>query len=469
MPTSTRRHADQIRDLLRSGLKTARELADNLGTSQPTVSRALQALGPDVLRLGASRSIQYALRDASRADLVAPIYGVTAEGRLQGLGTLVPVYPEGFVMAQADGAVQGHTDGLPWWLFDMRPQGYLGRAYNQWHGPALGLPERLADWNDSHVMRALLREGGDLPGNLLVGDAAQQAFVNAGVPVPIALAGKARAYAALALAAARGEQAGSSAGGEQPKFTAYAQCGGSGRGSAAAMAEPAHVIVKFSAAVQSPVSERWRDLLLAEHVALQVLRDHGIAAARTQVIDHGGQRFLEVERFDRVGALGRRALHSLTALDLEFVGHSGRWPEMVAALAREGVVQPEAVDAAGLLWAFGTLIGNTDMHSGNLSFMAEQGRPYQLAPAYDMTPMAFAPTAAGEVPVRPLALVIGPQVAPHTWRQALALAQDFVGRLAGLGRKGGAKGGFSEGFAACIDALSAHVAQAGERIGRLGA
>lgn len=235
------------------------------------------------------------------------------------------------------------------------------------------------------------------------------------------------------------------------------------------MAEPAHVIVKFSAAVQSPVSERWRDLLLAEHVALQVLRDHGIAAARTQVIDHGGQRFLEVERFDRVGALGRRALHSLTALDLEFVGHSGRWPEMVAALAREGVVQPEAVDAAGLLWAFGTLIGNTDMHSGNLSFMAEQGRPYQLAPAYDMTPMAFAPTAAGEVPVRPLALVIGPQVAPHTWRQALALAQDFVGRLAGLGRKGGAKGGFSEGFAACIDALSAHVAQAGERIGRLGA
>lgn len=163
MPTSTRRHADQIRDLLRSGLKTARALADTLGTSQPTVSRALQALGPDALRLGASRSIQYALRDASRADLVAPIYRVTAEGRLQGLGTLVPVYPEGFVMAQADGAVQGHTDGLPWWLFDMRPQGYLGRAYNQRHGPALGLPERLADWNDAHVMRALLREGVTCP------------------------------------------------------------------------------------------------------------------------------------------------------------------------------------------------------------------------------------------------------------------------------------------------------------------
>lgn len=464
MPVAAHPHAEPIRDLLRRGVKSSRLLANALKTSQPTVSRVLQALGSEVVRLGAARSIQYALRDATRADLVAPIYRVTAEGQLQGLGTLVPVHPEGFVMLQADGA-HGHTDGLPWWLFDMRPQGYLGRAYNQRHGPALGLPERLADWNDVHVMRALLREGGDLPGNLLVGDAAQQAFVNAGLPQPVPRAGKAQAYAALALAASRGEQAGSSAGGEQPKFTAYAQWGAAGRSAGASPAEPAHMIVKFSAAVPSPVSARWRDLLLAEHLALQVLRSHGIAAARTHVVDHGGQRFLEVERFDRVGAFGRRALHSLTALDAQFVGRGGRWPEMVAALVREGVVQPEAVDAAGLLWAFGTLIGNTDMHSGNLSFMAEHGRPYQLAPAYDMTSMAFAPTAAGEVPERALALVIGSQVAARTWRLALPLAQDYAARLAAMGA--GSRQGFSEGFAPCIAALQAHVALAGERIERL--
>lgn len=466
MSSPIHRHAEQIHDLLRRGLKTARVLAEELGTSQPTVSRALQTLGPALVRLGAARSIHYALRDASRADLVAPIYQVTDAGQLQGLGMLVPVYPEGFVMLRADGRHM-HTDGLPWWLFDMRPQGYLGRAYNQRHGQALGLPERLADWSDAHVLRALLREGGDLPGNLLVGDAAQQALVNAAQPVPIPLAGKARAYAALALAASRGEQAGSSAGGEQPKFTAFAHSRAGGRGAAEAPSEPAHVIVKFSAAVPSPVSTRWRDLLLAEHLALQVLRTHGIAAARTQVIDHGSQRFLEVERFDRVGALGRRALHSLTALDAEFAGQSGRWPEMVAALARAGVVRPGAVDAAGLLWAYGTLIGNTDMHSGNLSFLAGQGQPCQLAPAYDMTPMAFAPTAAGEVPVRPLALVIGPQVPAHTWRRALPMAQDFVGRLSDPARKGGGKAGFSTGFAECIDALQAHVGQAQERIARL--
>ncbi len=33
------------------------------------------------------------------------------------------------------------------------------------------------------------------------------------------------------------------------------------------------------------------------------------------------------------------------------------------------------------------LIGNTDMHYGNLSFISSHGRPYHLAPAYDILPM----------------------------------------------------------------------------------
>ncbi|WP_233573392.1 hypothetical protein [Acidovorax sp. 94] len=41
---------------------------------------------------------------------------------------------------------------------------------------------------------------------------------------------------------------------------------------------------------------------------------------------HGAQRFLEVQRFDRRGARGRRALHSFAALDAEFVGSGGNWP-----------------------------------------------------------------------------------------------------------------------------------------------
>ncbi|WP_368730978.1 hypothetical protein, partial [Vibrio parahaemolyticus] len=73
---------------------------EKLGVSQPTVSRALKILGEEIVQIGAGRSIQYALRDTSRVDLVAPVHRVTAQGTVELLGTLVPVCPEGFVMIQ---------------------------------------------------------------------------------------------------------------------------------------------------------------------------------------------------------------------------------------------------------------------------------------------------------------------------------------------------------------------------------
>jgi len=420
-----------------------------LHVSQPTVSRALKTLGDDLVPFGAARSIQYALRDSARLELHAPIYRISAEGQLRELGKLIPVCPEGFVMKQADG-VALHTEGLPWWLFDMRPQGYLGRAYNQRHGVRLGLPDRLTDWNDTHVLRALLLQGEDLPGNLLVGDAARELFVNAPVPEPIPSAGKEQAYAALAAAATRGEHLGSSAGGEQPKFTACALLDDG----------PVHVIVKFTALADNAVSQRWRDILQAEHLALGVLRDHGIAAAQSAIYNHGPQRFLEVRRFDREGALGRHALFSIFALDAQFVGNASAWPHVVRALAKKGIVQREAEAITNLLWAFGTLIGNTDMHGGNLSFMSAHGRPYQLAPAYDMTPMAFAPTAGGDLVQREFPLNIGTDVPPAAWHEALPLAQEFVRRLQ-------ACKALSEGFQPCLAILTARMAEAAERIARL--
>lgn len=222
-----------------------------------------------------------------------------------------------------------------------------------------------------------------------------------------------------------------------------------------------HVIVKFSEPENSPVSERWRDLLLAEHVALETLRDAGVPASSTQWIDHGGQRFLQIERFDRIGHLGRRALFSLTALDAEFVGAASvGWPDIAARLAAAGHIRPEAAAGAGLLWAFGTLIGNSDMHAGNLSFVAEQGRPYDLAPAYDMTPMTFAPRSGGGLPDTVPEAVIHAGVANETWRQAEALARAYLARIM-------AHNGFSERFRPCIAALERHIDSASARIERL--
>ena len=167
-----------------------------------------------------------------------------------------------------------------------------------------------------------------------------------------------------------------------------------------------------------------------------------------------------MQRFDRLGARGRRALHSFAALDAEFVGSGGNWPVIARALLKTGVITPQAFDTAYLLWAFGTLIGNTDMHSGNLSCLSEGRRPYELAPAYDMTPMAFAPTAGGGLPDRKLELTVGEQVSAAVWKEALAMAQVFVRRVEG-------EEGFSAGFDGCKAELVRHVTVAAERVGRL--
>ncbi|NAW01246.1 HipA domain-containing protein, partial [Salmonella sp. hn-h4] len=111
--------------------------------------------------------------------------------------------------------------------------------------------------------------------------------------------------------------------------------------------------------------------------------------------------------------LGRIGVFSLRALDAEFVGNaSASWPVLVNKLVTGGHVHPEALMDTARLWAFGMLIGNTDMHAGNLSFISNHGRPYHLAPPYDILPMGFAPRAGGAISneLRPASLpeVINP-------------------------------------------------------------
>ena len=415
------------------------------------MSRALMALGTDLVRIGAARSIQYALHDLHRGLPDIPVYRVDVEGRIDRWGVLIPVRPEGFVMRQEDGVAM-HYDSLPWWLFDLRPQGYLGRAFVARHGVALGLPDRLGDWSDTDVLRALLSHGQDGVGHLLLGERARDRFVSAFVPAPILDAHKAVRYARLAQEAARGELPGSAAAGEQPKFTAYAMT----------VDGPRQVIVKFSEAEDNPVSERWRDLLLAEHLALEVLREAGIAAAETQIIEHGGQRFLESVRFDRVGRLGRATLISLAALDAEFLGAGAlAWPLMARQLALARRIRPAAVERVNVLWAFGVLIGNTDMHSGNLSFVSGLGRAYDIAPAYDMSPMAFAPRAGGGLPDSLPEATLHASVPNLSWRRAEALAAVYLARME-------TATGFSSRFRPCIAALNQHLTRAGAKIARLG-
>ena len=188
------RHPDAIRQLLGRGPLTSRQLVENTGGGQPTVSRALARLGDEVVRIGAGSAIRYALRDTTCGFASAPIFSVNDQGLIRELGVLVPVRPEGFVMVQADG-VTLHSDGLPWWLFDMRPQGYLGRAYASACAGALGLSANPDHWSDSQVIRVLLAQGYDAIGNFLIGGLAHDRFISMPVPFPV---DRAADYPALA-------------------------------------------------------------------------------------------------------------------------------------------------------------------------------------------------------------------------------------------------------------------------------
>ena len=436
--------------MLASGPMSAPIMREKAGFSQPTLSRAIAALGSDVVRIRNARSIQYALKDHARGLGDMPVYRAGADGKIQQLGVLTPVRDDGFVMQQTDG-VTLHSEGIPWWLLDMRPQGFMGRAYASRHAQALGLPSSIAEWSDTHALRALLVHGHDAVGNLLLGDMARSHFVNAPDPTPIALKGKGANYARLANALASTDDSWSSAAGEQPKFATYAE---TDQG-------PRHLIVKFTVQEDNPVSLRWRDLLLAEHHALQTLVAGGVSAAHSAIIDHAGQRFLEVERFDRVGMRGRCGLISLAALDAEFTGKTpAPWPVATAALAAEQHITSAAHEGATLLYAFGTLTGNTDMHAGNLSFITTQGRPYALAPAYDMLPMGFQPRASGALTDTLQSASLHASVAPALWVRGLELATNYLQTLRSETR-------FSNAFAPCLLSLEAHIADAAAKVNRL--
>ncbi len=436
---------------LASGPMRSPQLTGRLRISQPTLSRAIVNLGRDAVRIRVGRTFQYALRDGARGIEDCPVYRVDEGGRISQIGTLIPVRNDGFVMCETSGPTL-FSEGIPWWLLDMRPQGYMGRAYAARHAQALGLPTNIREWSDSQSIRALIAHGHDATGNLLLGDLARARFLHSPDPVAVPLQARGEHYTRLARQVAGDDEPWSSAAGEQPKFAVYSE----------SLLGCRHRIVKFTQPDENPVTQRWRDLLLAEHHALETLAQGGVAAARTEIIDYGGQRFLEVERFDRIGMRGRMGLFSLGAVDAEFTGMAKSvWPVVAKELATLGHIQPDASDGTALLYAFGTLIGNTDMHEGNLSFVSHSGRPYALAPAYDMLPMAFQPRSGGGLSNTLSPATLHATVALEVWQSAMVLAINFLERIRSDSR-------FSEQFAPCLENLSLHVQDAQKRIARLG-
>ena len=421
---------DQLLVTLRAhGTASARDLATALGKSQPSISRLLAAAGDRVTQWGRARRTCYAAtRDVRGLGSDWPVYRIDAHGKAHAFGRLIALHGDACLVKTpaapvwfCDEFADGHFPGLPWFLDDMRPQGFLGRQFAHRVAEELGLSDDLQVWSVDAVLTALILRGADTPGNFVLGDQALRAALRP-TPPTTTVAERSNAYAKLADAAMAGEVFGSSAAGEQPKFTArLAEANGSLR----------NVIVKFSErTTNNPVAQRWADLLTAEHIATQVLAAHGHASAHTELIESDGRLCLEATRFDRTGLNGRRGTTTLAAWSDAHDGLRDNWAAAAARMQGDQWLSADTATQVRLRWWFGRLIGNTDMHFGNLTFYLGDQLPLQLAPCYDMLSMCYAPGSSGAMRTQSLAPPMPLPAERDVWFPAATIALTYWETLA---------------------------------------
>lgn len=409
------KNENRLHALLQSGAKKPGELQKALGVSQPTFSRLVQRRKEDIVVLGATRAIVYAMpRPLDPIGYRIPVFQVDSGGDVHVHGELMVLQGGQYYWKPASGhGVLYH--GLPWFIRSLWPEGFAGEAFAA-HVGGDGIPRRLVDWNDDHLLVMLSQHGSNLPGNFMLGNVSMAAYL-AGTKKTesgISCDQRGMSYPQLAADAMDGRLAEPFAGGQQPKFGALVQDG-----------EPRHVLVKFSRLIDGLEGRRWADLLICEHLALKTMREAGHSAAEAEAFQFGNRAFLEVERFDRAGLFGRFGTVSLRTLEDEFSGKRDDWCRSARRLESQGLISAE--DARELCWryAFGALIANTDQHFGNISLFVERNGRFRLTPAYDMLPMFYRPSAIGEIVHRLYDLPDCHEEAVEEWHSALGAASRF--------------------------------------------
>ena len=350
------------------------------GVSQPTASRMIQRLRQTgkLVTIGAGKHTCYAFSDGSPA---IQIHQVQGDGTVALLGDyyrlksgasyidFVRGMPEVLKGVHGNSLYEGM---LPFFLDDMKPEGFMGIRSAKGFVEH-GFPNNLSSWSSEQILMFLKAKSFEAKGNLLI---AGDYSLNHLAQEQSAL----KSYPDIARQTLKNYAPRySSAGGEQPKFTAYREAVG-------------HVIVKFAQTKLSAVEVRRADLLICEHLVHAVLSRAGFDVAQSHLHVMDDMVFLESIRFDRVGEMGRLPMLSMTAIDAEYVGYGENWCQTAKALMDMGRISSHTYHAIQQLDIFGRLIGNTDMHLGNLSFtVSDDGKQFELLPLYDMLPMALMP------------------------------------------------------------------------------
>jgi hypothetical protein len=370
---------------------TAAQLQSATGMSQPSISLALKAMGlgqsaGGVARLGAARSTRYALTKniqglPARHSLLCD----GADGVPRHFGELT--YLSGNRVHVRSGKQEWLSHAaLPWFLTPLQPQGFLGRQLARLRPDFPADPER---WSLEQVLYFTVNHVREASGAFAIEGPAGVAHVAVcGVAQSLA-----QTFDRLAAQVGTSLPAGSSAGGEQPKFL---------------WREPDGLrwLVKFSPPRGTPFGERWHALLHLEKLALDVLRENGMTSAETRIVESATRTFLLSRRFDRTAEFGYRHLVAASAVHEHFVQTPRQhWVGTCRALVDLNLLSSGDLSTATQAYVFGQFIGNTDMHFGNLSFFVQDViRPrFELAPIYDMLPMMWRPSIhSGSLDAEPL-------------------------------------------------------------------
>lgn len=141
----------ELTDLLLQGPRSAPELRQRLAISQATFSR-LVAREDRVIRFGKARATRYALLRPYRGIERIPVWRVDDAGKAHKFADIRLCWPQGSCLVTGADGDERWFDGLPWYLTDLRPQGFLGRAWGRKLAAQLNLTEDIRLWQEEDVL-----------------------------------------------------------------------------------------------------------------------------------------------------------------------------------------------------------------------------------------------------------------------------------------------------------------------------
>ncbi|MDQ6955617.1 MAG: hypothetical protein Q9M21_00325, partial [Mariprofundaceae bacterium] len=172
-----------IQQCLQENPMSSKQLQDKTGLSQTVVARQIRELGERIIKISNGRPPIYALtQNAFGSDDNLLLCIVDAYGHNTAIANLRPLAHGGFFVQERVGlpslllgeAGNGVYEDLPYFIDDLRPQGFLGRQIaSELSKQSDDFPSNPERWNANHIGRYLISNGDDLPGNLKFG---QQAY-----------------------------------------------------------------------------------------------------------------------------------------------------------------------------------------------------------------------------------------------------------------------------------------------------